>query len=81
MIDFGWYGKMRHPSYTGVLVYFLALVLLLNNWLSLFATLLPIYFVFFYRIYIEEQELRKHFETRHDKYRQQVPYLIISNLF
>jgi protein-S-isoprenylcysteine O-methyltransferase Ste14 len=81
LIDFGWYGKMRHPSYTGVLSYFLALALLLNNWLSLFSTMIPICLVFFYRIYIEEHELGKHFGIQYEEYKQKVPNILIPKVF
>ncbi|CAF1048409.1 unnamed protein product [Rotaria sordida] len=53
IIDFGWYEKMRHPSYA----------------------------VFFYRIHIEEQELKKHFGIKYEEYRQKVPYIIIPKVF
>ncbi|CAF1067034.1 unnamed protein product [Rotaria sordida] len=81
IIDFGWYEKMRHPSYAGILLYFLALALFLNNWLSLFIIMIPISLVFFYRIHIEEQELKKHFGIKYEEYRQKVPYIIIPKVF
>ncbi|CAF3531989.1 unnamed protein product [Rotaria sp. Silwood1] len=81
LIDFGWYKKMRHPSYAGLLLYFLALGLLLNNWLSLFISIIPISLVIFYRIHIEEQELKQHFGIKYEEYRQKVPYMIIPKVF
>ncbi|CAF2964829.1 unnamed protein product [Rotaria sp. Silwood2] len=81
LIDFGWYEKMRHPSYAGSLLYFLALALLLNNWLSLFIAMIPISLVFYYRIYIEEQVLKKHFGMKYEEYRQRVPHMIIPKVF
>lgn len=81
LIDYGWYEKMRHPSYTGVLLYFLAIALLSNNWLILLGTMIPICLVFVYRIYVEEQELRKHFGIKHEQYRQKVPHMLIPKLF
>ncbi|CAF1427632.1 unnamed protein product [Adineta steineri] len=81
LIDSGWYGRMRHPSYTGTLLYFLGLALLLNNWLSLFGLIIPIYSVFFYRIHIEEQELRKHFGIKYEEYRHKVPNILIPKIF
>ena len=61
IIDSGWYKIIRHPSYTGALMYFLALALLLNNWLGLIGMMIPISSVFLYRIYVEEEELKKTF--------------------
>jgi len=81
IIDSGWYGIVRHPSYTGALMYFLALALLLNNWLSLFSTMIPICLVFFYRIYIEEHELGKHFGIQYEEYKQKVPNILIPKVF
>jgi protein-S-isoprenylcysteine O-methyltransferase Ste14 len=81
LIDFGWYAKVRHPSYTGLFIYFLALALLLNNWLSLFVIIIPTYLVFLYRIHVEEQELQNHFGIKYEKYKQKVPYMIIPKIF
>ena len=81
LIDVGWYSKMRHPSYTGVLMCFLGLSVLLNNLLSLFGIMLPICSVFLYRIYVEEQVLEKHFGSKYRDYRQRVPNKIIPKMF
>ncbi len=81
LIDSGWYAKMRHPSYAGVLIYMLSMVLLMNNWLGLIGIMIPICLVFFYRIYIEEQELEKHFGMKYREYRMKVPSKIIPNVF
>lgn len=81
LIDVGWYSKMRHPSYTGSLLCFLGTSLLINNWLALFGVMLPISSVFFYRIYVEEQVLEKHFGSKYRDYRQRVPNKIIPKLF
>ncbi|CAF1987257.1 unnamed protein product [Rotaria magnacalcarata] len=81
LIDVGLYRKMRHPSYAGVLLYFFGLSLLLNNWLTFCITMIPISSVFYYRIHIEEQELKKHFGKRYEEYKQKVPYMIIPKVF
>jgi protein-S-isoprenylcysteine O-methyltransferase len=80
LIDIGWYAKMRHPSYTGVLMCFLSIALLLNNWLGLVGIMIPISSVFFYRIYVEEQELEKHFGIKYKEYRTKVPNMIIPKV-
>ncbi len=81
LIHSGWYARVRHPSYAGLLIYFLALVLFLNNWFALIGMMIPISSVFFYRIHVEEQELEKHFGIKYEEYRQKVPGMIIPKLF
>lgn len=81
LIDTGLYGKVRHPSYAGVLMYFLVSTLLLNNWLSLCTSMIPIFSAFRYRIYVEEQELKTHFRQKYEEYIQKVPYMIIPKIF
>lgn len=81
LIDSGWYGIVRHPSYTGALMYFLALALLLNNWIGLFGMMIPISGVFIYRISIEENELKKHFGIKYQNYQKKVPKKIIPKIF
>jgi protein-S-isoprenylcysteine O-methyltransferase Ste14 len=81
LIDVGCYGKMRHPAYTGSLLYFLSLGLFLNNWLSLLGTMVPITSVFLYRIHVEEQELKKHFGIKYEEYRRKVPNMFIPRIF
>ena len=72
LITSGWYARMRHPSYTGVLMYFLGLTLLLNNWLAVLSIILPIYTVLFYRTYIEEKALEEHFGNEYRIYKRKV---------
>ena len=81
LIQTGWYSKMRHPSYTGCLMYFLGLSLLSNNWFVLFGAMIPISCVFRYRIYIEEKALSQHFREKYDEYRRKVPNMIFPRLF
>jgi protein-S-isoprenylcysteine O-methyltransferase len=81
LIDFGLYSKVRHPSYTGVLMYFLAVIFLLNNWLGVIGIMIPICLVFLYRIHVEEQELKKHFGIKYEQYKLKVPKRIIPKIF
>ena len=81
LIDSGWYARMRHPSYTGLLMYFLGITLLLNNWLGVVGIMLPVSLVFLYRIRIEEQALEKHFGVKYREYRKKVPNKILPTLF
>ncbi|CAF1165825.1 unnamed protein product [Adineta ricciae] len=81
LIQSGWYAKMRHPSYTGVLMVLIGLGLLINNWLGLFGIVIPPTLIFLYRIYIEEKELRAHFGTAYAEYTQKVPAKLFPHLF
>ncbi|MCB9170739.1 MAG: isoprenylcysteine carboxylmethyltransferase family protein [Flavobacteriales bacterium] len=57
IVDDGPYRFIRHPSYTGALVYFLGAGLLLDNWISLLVLMVPITGIFLRRIRIEEAAL------------------------
>lgn len=81
LIQSGWYAKMRHPSYTGVLMVFVGLGLLINNWLGLFGMVIPPTFVFLYRISIEEKELREHFGSAYAEYTRKVPAKLIPYVY
>ena len=48
------YRFVRHPSYTGALLAFLGLRLLLHNWLAALMLVVPIAVMFLWRINIEE---------------------------
>jgi protein-S-isoprenylcysteine O-methyltransferase len=81
LIESGWYGKMRHPSYTGILMIFFGLGLLMNNWLGLIGTVAPATLTFLYRIHVEEKESRPHFGSNYDNYAQRVPAKLIPYVF
>jgi protein-S-isoprenylcysteine O-methyltransferase Ste14 len=53
----GVFHYMRHPSYTGMLLIFLALGLRMHNWLSLGLMILPPAAALLYRIHVEEAAL------------------------
>lgn len=80
LIDSGWYSRMRHPSYTGVLMYFSGLTILLNNWLGVITIMLPVLLIFNYRIYVEENALVEHFGTEYENYRKKVSNKIFPRL-
>lgn len=58
VITTGPYRWIRHPSYTGLLVAFLGLGIVLGNWLSVIVLIVPILLALSYRIRIEERVLR-----------------------
>lgn len=57
VVDNGPYRLIRHPSYSGALLAFLGLGLMLGNWLSLLVLLVPILVAFLWRIQVEERAL------------------------
>lgn len=61
LIRTGIYKYIRHPSYAGLLLVFCGMGLYFLNWLSLVILVVPITAVLLYRIYIEEQLMRKAF--------------------
>jgi len=57
LVDSGLYGRIRHPFYSGLLIYFLGIALWLESYMSVL--MLPIIFVLLVaRIFIEEKTLR-----------------------
>lgn len=57
VIDDGPYRYVRHPSYTGALLAFVGLGLMLCNWLAALVLVLPVMALFLWRIYVEERAL------------------------
>jgi protein-S-isoprenylcysteine O-methyltransferase len=72
----GPYHVIRHPSYTGLLVAFLALGVTLQNWLSLVCLLGPITLALAYRIFIEERALCTAFGDEYLEYKKTTKRLI-----
>ena len=58
VVDTGPYRLMRHPSYTGALIAFLAYGMCLGNAVALPVLMVPITWVFFRRIVVEEEALK-----------------------
>jgi len=61
LVTRGPYRFLRHPSYTGVLLVFLALGLTWNHWLALAALVAPVLAALLVRIHIEERALAEQF--------------------
>jgi protein-S-isoprenylcysteine O-methyltransferase Ste14 len=62
----GLFQYVRHPSYTGMLLIFLALGLRLQNWLSLGIVLVLPFAALLYRIHVEEAALSGAFDEYAD---------------
>jgi protein-S-isoprenylcysteine O-methyltransferase Ste14 len=72
----GLFRYVRHPSYTGMLLIFLALGLHLQNWLSLAIVLLPPFAALLYRIHVEEAALTGAFGQQYVEYSRTTQRLV-----
>ena len=72
----GLYRVVRHPSYLGLLLIFLAIGLHARNWLSLAVLMLPATAALLYRIHVEELVLRKAFGSEYKDYSRQTRRLV-----
>jgi protein-S-isoprenylcysteine O-methyltransferase Ste14 len=64
----GLYGVVRHPSYLGLLLVFVAIGIHSRNWISFALAVLPTTAALFYRIHVEEQALREAFGDEYAQY-------------
>jgi protein-S-isoprenylcysteine O-methyltransferase Ste14 len=72
----GLYRFVRHPSYLGMLLVFLAIGLHSRNWASLAVVLLPTTAALLYRIHVEEAALREAFGEEYLAYSRVTKRLI-----
>jgi protein-S-isoprenylcysteine O-methyltransferase Ste14 len=72
----GLYRIVRHPSYLGLLLIFLAVGLHARNWLGLADVVVPTTLVLLYRIRIEEAALHDHFGEDYAAYSRTTKRLI-----
>jgi len=66
----GVFRYIRHPSYTGMLLIFVALGLHLHNWLSMVVVTIPPVMALLYRTHVEEAALRGAFGQQYVDYCQ-----------
>src|SRR5258705_8734319 len=66
----GIYKKIRHPSYTGFLMYYIGLGLIMQNWICLLLLTLVPFLVVLLRIKQEELVLSQHFGDQYKSYTQ-----------
>lgn len=75
----GIYTKVRHPSYSGLLLYYLGLGLAMQNWLSLLILVLAPGIAVWKRIQVEEALLAAHFGETYRSYaarsRKLIPWI------
>ena len=72
----GLYRFVRHPSYLGLLLVFLAIGLHSRNWISLALVLVPTIAALLYRIHVEEAALTKAFGEEYAAYSRTTKRLI-----
>lgn len=77
VVDGGPYRWVRHPSYTGGLLGYTGVGIVLANWLS--AVVIPALMVlaYVYRIRIEERTLREQLGEPYENYLKRTPYRLI----
>ena len=66
----GIYKYIRHPSYTGLLLYYLGLALVMQNLVSLMLLIFAPFIAVFYRIRQEETVLVRHFGAKYLAYQK-----------
>ena len=72
----GFYRFVRHPSYTGMLLVFLAVGLRERNWIAFLAVMVPTTAALLYRIHVEEAALNEAFGAEYAAYSEQTKRLI-----
>ena len=72
----GLFRMVRHPSYSGLLLVFLAVGLWRRNWVSLAIFVVPPMLALLYRMNVEERALREAFGTEYEEYSQETKRLI-----
>ncbi|MFN5889006.1 MAG: methyltransferase family protein [Bacteroidota bacterium] len=72
----GVYRWMRHPSYTGLLLYYFGLGLVMNNVISILLLLLVNGLTLYQRIPLEEKALSEHFGEQWDSFAAKTKRLI-----
>jgi protein-S-isoprenylcysteine O-methyltransferase Ste14 len=64
----GLYRLVRHPSYSGLMLVFVAVALHDRNWLAAAVVMLPVSAALLYRIHVEEAALHEAFGAPYDAY-------------
>lgn len=77
VVDTGPYRWVRHPSYTGGLIQYSGIALVLNNWISLGVIVGPLGIAYLYRIRIEERALSEELGEPYLEYLERTPYRLI----
>lgn len=76
VVSDGPYRTVRHPSYSGALMAFFGLGLLINNWLAALLLVVPITLMFLWRMKVEEQALSSALGTAYTDYMKRTKRLV-----
>ncbi len=76
LIQAGPYKRLRHPTYSGILLSSLGLAISTSNWLSAVVILVPITAAFLIRIRVEENALREALPAEYGPYSKRTHRLI-----
>jgi protein-S-isoprenylcysteine O-methyltransferase Ste14 len=68
MVRSGLYRVLRHPSYLGLLMVFVAIAIHSRNWISFVVAVVPTTAALIYRIQVEEQALQEAFGEEYAQY-------------
>jgi protein-S-isoprenylcysteine O-methyltransferase Ste14 len=72
----GLFRYVRHPSYLGMILIFIAMGLRTRNWIAMVILLVPIGAALMYRMHVEEFALRKAFGNDYEDYSRTTKRLI-----
>jgi protein-S-isoprenylcysteine O-methyltransferase len=76
LVESGPYRRLRHPSYTGLLLAFAGVGVAMGSWASLLALVVPIAGAILYRIRVEEAALRTALGTKYAAYAARTKRLV-----
>lgn len=76
LVERGPFRRVRHPSYTGVLLAFVGLALTLGNWAAVLVILVPIGAAFIHRMNVEENALSDALGSQYADYMQRTKRLV-----
>ena len=80
VIDKGPYALIRHPGYTGAILYMCLTGLALGSWLSTLFAGVPIFLLFLRRTILEDAMLRKGLPG-YEEYTKSVPYRLLPGIW
>ena len=81
VVDTGPYQWVRHPSYTGGLLEYSGIGLVLGNWVGLIAIVSPLVVAYVYRIRIEERTLSEELGEPYQRFLDRTPYRLVPYLW
>jgi protein-S-isoprenylcysteine O-methyltransferase Ste14 len=67
------YGRMRHPSYTAMMIVIIAYALTTHSWMAAIIGMLIAWFGFQFRIHYEEKALAEQYGEEYETFRAKTP--------